>query len=591
MALEKSVLERDPGEVARISIRTSDAVDKLRNDVVVSGKASTAKDFIRKKRDRLNSAIYARVESAADEAAQALDAAGPMITAEDATILTRDALERSLADAKVQEGQLWRAIPDETKVSTRGVVSKYEELKKSLPSAQAGDMPAVANQLLKGRKGLKAVRWSELDGLYKKLGEEATQARANKEFNRARIAEDLRDSILDDMDTPIKGADVAQDLATAREFSRKMNEKFRKGPVGKILGYGREGGAGIPPELALETQIGMGGQRGELGRRAISRATGDPDALDGIQQYLKNRFIADATQDGVVNPTRARTFMGKFDQMLSNFPDLRAQLSTAVNADDVARRVAKRGDGFRRALERPAVSKTAQFLNSPVGKEVDRIFNSANPEKFMDEIIRVLRKDKSGEAMDGLRAGVSDYLIRNIETTSPDIQGRNILNGLKLERMLRNSETKNLLGKVFSKREMKNWDSFASEIAKFQKQSAQKGKAIPIIQDRPGWLLEKAAQVLGAKIGAKLSGTAGGSIQSAAIGSSTMRQILNNLTADKARQLIIDAIEDPELMRALLLHKPGMRGAQKRKFENKIRLWMLGAGSRILSDEERQAIQ
>lgn len=616
MALEKSVLDRDPAEVARISTRTSDAVKELQDSVVASGKPSNAKDFIRKKRDRLQKAITARIESAADEAADALDLAGPNITAEDATILTRDALERSLADAKIQESQLWNAVDKSVKVPTTSMQRVYKDELSSLAAAQSNDMPNVARKVIGGEadvaeeplllftgRGEETIEvpskvgvareesMQEIDGLYKKLGEISTQARAAKEFNKARIAEKIRDAIIDDMKMAKGPSEAVANLQTARAFSRQMNEKFRKGPVGKILGYGREGGPQMAPELALETQIGVGGQRGELGRRAIAQATGDAGAAEGIQQYLKNRFIADATVDGVVVPARAQTFMKKFGQMLENFTDLSAQLSTAVNAEDVARRVTKRGDGFRRAMDREAVSKTARFLNSPVNKEVDRIFQSPNPKKFMTEIAKTLRKDKTGEAMDGLRAGVSDYLIKQIETQTTDIQGRTMLNGLKLERMLRNTDITDVLGVVFNKREMRNWDEFAKQIARFQKQSAQKGQSVAIIKDRPAWLLEKAAQVLGAKVGAKLSGTAGGSIQSAAIGSSTMRQILNNLTADKARQLIIDSIEDPELMKVLLTHRPGMSTRTKNRLENKLRLWMLGSGSRILNDEEQESLK
>lgn len=590
MALERAVLDRDPGELSRISIRTSDAMEELKNSVLSSGRVAKSKDFVRAKRERLSKAITARVESAADEAGQSLDAAGPMITAEDATILTRDALERSLADAKVQENMLWQAIPQEAQVPVRSTIGKFKELSGQLSSAQSGDMPASANAVLAQAADKKVTKTvvRELDGLYKKLGEEATAARASKEFNKARIAEELRESIVEDLGRAEGGGEVAETIATARAYSKEMNEKFRKGAVGKILGYSREGGPALAPELALETTIAAGGQRGELARRALTKASGDPDVMDGVQQYLKNRFMLEATQEGSVNPARAQTFLKKFDQMLGNFPELRDQLRSAVDANDVARRVKKQGDGFRRAIERESVSKTAKFLNAPVGKEISRIFQSSDPEKFMSDIVRTLKKDKTGDAMSGLKAGLSDHIIRDVQTGSLDARGRPVLNGLKLERMLKDDEFMKVIRKVYSPSDIKQWRDVAGQMAKFQKQSMVRGAKTPIITDRPAWLIDKIGQVAGAKIGAKMSGTTGGSIQSASIGSTTVRQMLNKLTADRAKQLIIDAIEDPKLMKSLLQHRPGAPVAQKRRFEKTIENWMLGAGARIVEDDEAQ---
>ena len=114
-----------------------------------------------------------------------------------------------------------------------------------------------------------------------------------------------------------------------------------------------------------------------------------------------------------------------------------------------------------------------------------------------------------------------------------------------------------------------------------QKQIDQRGD-IEIIADRAGWLLEKMGQVLGAKLGAKMSSTAGGSIQSANIGSTAARDFLNSITADKARQMLQDAVQDPKLMKALLTHK---NATVSKSQERIIRNYMASVIGSRLTDE------
>ena len=188
--------------------------------------------------------------------------------------MLREELESALADARVQEDLLWAAVPMQAKASTRNTFNKYNSIKKDLAKAQSDDMPPEANKLLgkseedvkissglvdasgndiliddvltnRGKfKSQESVK--ELDGLYKRLGETARKARLASENNKARIAEELRESILLDMKT-IKGNDEARNaVSTARAFSRGLNEKFNTGTIGKILGVSK--GAKPSPE-------------------------------------------------------------------------------------------------------------------------------------------------------------------------------------------------------------------------------------------------------------------------------------------------------------------------------------------------------
>lgn len=89
------------------------------------------------------------------------------------------------------------------------------------------DMPASAARVIDPR--VKKTTVQELYGLYRKLGEEAVEARAAGKFNKARIAQELRTSILDDLNKFSASGEVGDSLKLARDFSAELNKKIHKG--------------------------------------------------------------------------------------------------------------------------------------------------------------------------------------------------------------------------------------------------------------------------------------------------------------------------------------------------------------------------
>lgn len=612
LELEDAVLRGDPARRQRMSERTSESVQRLRESIEGEANISNTKKFIENRKNRALAALDARVQSASDDAARALDELGD-VSAEDASNLVAERLRAALDDARVEESRLWERIPQDAKVPTRLVSSKYKEWNKKLSQAQRDEMPSVAKRVI-GREGAteeagvvlfdasdrpieipkqidKTTTIREMDGLYKALGEEATAARANKQFTKAKIAEELREQIIEDIGNAQGGAPIQEVIGTARAFSRELNQKFRSGPVGKILGFGREGGPQIDPSLSLEKTIGMGGQTGELGRRAIARAVqDDPTALEGVQNYIKSRFIKDAVVDGRVDPNRARSFMRKNAEMVNAFPGLKAQLTAARSSEDVTRRVTKRADFFRKALDKPAVSTTARILNGPVDEEVSRIFKSDSPQKTMRSIVQSVKKDQTGEAMKGLKSGLGQHLIREIEMPmSTDELGRSFLNGRKLKKMLNDPEVVGAIRQVYSDAEFARLKHMSDILAKFQRQRMNNREKIKVVQDAPAWLLDKVAGVAGAMFGRKIGQVAGSStIQTPGIVSGAAKDMLRRLTSDKAEQILADAIEDKDLFEALLRYK-APKGRRDNKYDRTLRAWMAGPGARLFQEDEEGA--
>lgn len=595
LQLEDAVLRGDPARARNMSKRTEKAVDDLERSILSEGKEFIGKPKqlmdIRKK--RALSALDARVETAADDAAASLADLGE-VSPEDATMAVRDRLVAALNDAKVEESRLWSRIPEKTKVPVTKTMRAFKSLRESLPMASVNDMPESAKRVLGGRMGSQSMRVTktnikELDGLYKKLGEEATKARAEKNFNTARIAEDLREAILADIDNADGGPGVQETIKTARAFSRQLNEKFRKGSVGKILGFGREGGPKMAPELSMQQTIGRSGQAGELARREIAMATQyDPTALEGMQNYIKGMFMRNAVEDGFVNPSKAKTFIRSNKEILDAFPGLRRQLSVAKNAEDVRRRVTKKGDFFRTKIQKPEVGTASRVLNSTIGDEMDRIFSRSNddPEATMKAVMRTLAKDKSGDAKRGFKAGATEWLFGK---AMRGVSGQ--VSGAKLKAMIEDPAQAKVLRQIYSKPELDRISKVADIMERFRKQQGSNSPSIAILNDKPAWLLNVLAGTLGARFGSQVArGSGYGNIQIPGIFASSFRKLANRLTADKAVQMLSDAVEDPKLFQALLEYRPLSKNKQiiqrNKIYDKTLSAWMAGPGARLLEEEE-----
>ena len=595
MALEQAVLKESPSEMTRISIKRSESIQKLSNDIKRSGNIRNTRAFAKAKVDRLKSAMNARIEKAADDAGAALIALGRPDEIS-ASIAVRESLEKALADARVQEDQLWSAIQQKVRGPVTKTIDKYKKLDDTLASSQKDDMPASAKALIgpqikRGAKRgtrakVKKTTVQELYGLYRKLGEEATVARAAGQFNKARVAGELRASILQDLDSFSAGGEVGNSLRAAREYSAALNSKFTQGPVGKILRFAREGIERVPEEMTLRTSIGTGRIPAKLAAQAIQRAADDATVMEGISEFLKDEFLKTAVDlnTGRVRPGSADSFIRKYDEIFELVPGTGLQIQSARSSEDVLRRVTKVTDAARKNLDRPAISTTALLLNAPVDREIANILRSPNPQGTMKQIVAMAKKDKTGKALEGLRAGMSEYLIDSITSQSAlDIQGKPVIKGIKLSNMLQDDNITDSLSLLFSPKEIEQLQSAAKQMAAIER-LVKTSAADEIIKDKPGWLIATIGRMVGAMFGGRLSSaTPGGSLQGAQIGSGTVTKYLNSLTVGKAKQLLIDAVQDPELMQALLTHK---NGRVSKKQARVIRNYMISTvGSRLIEED------
>ncbi|KKK94947.1 hypothetical protein LCGC14_2677730, partial [marine sediment metagenome] len=316
-----------------------------------------------------------------------------------------------------------------------------------------------ARQRITGRFG-KAAPVAELQGLRGKLLETARNARAAGQFNKARLADDLAEAVLEDMGAKageLQGP-AGEQLRLALDFSRDIKDRFNKGTIRKLLKPDRQGGDTIPAPLTLEATIARGGPKAKVELDALAKTmrqvnprTGkvmgnEPKMRAAIEDFLLDEFKRDVMPQGEIKRTAADTFMAKFQDVFQDFPLLRGRFERAVRANDVSLAAKDEAGGVAKRLSDPRTSRAAVFLKEPVDDAMARVAKHPESGKVMEEVIKEAGRDPTGEAMLGLKTGFGEFLLN--QTSKETVEGLEFLSGKAMKKLLNKGNTSKMAPQV-----------------------------------------------------------------------------------------------------------------------------------------------
>lgn len=501
--------------------------------------------------DRLRQMLDERVLLAAKKAEQKLMDMSPNASREAANTAAANEVRSALSEMRLQESKLYNAIPQDAVVPTSATREQYRNLMIDLSKAEKDDMPAVAKRLL-GKDGLgSTTSIKEIRGLQSKLRSEARNARTgdNASFNRARIADNLADAITQDISNAQGGESVSGAVRTAVDFSRDLNQRFRQGTVGELLGYARAGDVRTPPGLFLEKAIGGAGPKARQAYDDIVAAAGqDTEVKGAMESFIRNKFFDFAVRNGELNPSAAQTFMRSNQELLKRNPRIALEIDQALKTNDIASiREARRAaieKGFR-----PSINRASMFIEKGPERAFTDVLRSRNPAKEMVNLRNMAARDETGEATEGLKKAFSDYLIGRSSSSDGDISG------VRLSRLMDDEATQKAMNSLFSSSEINRWNTIKRTLGRLDQQAAAKPAREGVIGDTPGRATTVMARLLGAASGTRIARLTGaGGIQSEAIMSQTYKNLLDK-GIDPARKLIEDAVQDEKLFKDLLMVK------------------------------------
>ncbi|MCR9088673.1 MAG: hypothetical protein NXH97_18230 [Rhodobacteraceae bacterium] len=554
-------------------VASSDAMRQGLTDL--GGDVTDARKFFSQRLKQHKTDLKAAVENQMASAGRSREALAPgrseSAISESAVGRVRKALDTEL----MKERELWASIPREASVGTNNTRSAITNATESTPWAQRRDLPGDFAAIADGTSPIgEQTTVRELHGLYSEMRRVARTAMAgtNQNRNQARIANEIAEAALKDLGAVDANTPLGQQINEARAFSRALHETFDTGAVGRMLQRTIDGDEQMAPAAALARTVGRGGAAGMDDARRVRDAA--PAAARDVSDYLQGRF-SDALFDasGKFTPQKARTWMRNNAETLRGQPELRKRLLQALGAQEKASTFKAKTEARAQLADQSGLE---WFNSGQTENAITAIFGADDPVRAATAIRNAAAKDPSGDALAGVKAGAVDYLIRGAQT------GGNI-DGTKLLAKTSDGRTKAALRRIFSPEELKRVNQIADAFVKMNTQPATDGA---VIDSPANQLMEWAVRIVAARQGGAMGGgSMGGSLQTANIATTRAQKFLENMTNDKARQLLIDAVEDPKLMRELLLRRPPDKPLSQRT-RNMLAPYIAGGASQTVSGDE-----
>ncbi len=483
-------------------------------------------------------------------------------------------LREGLEEIREAESSIWSNLPSGNVSGSRvkevfAKIIKKNDKSDIIPHLTSRLGSKGKDRLFKGRLSAGAIieetaSSQKVFQLYSLLGRQIDKlSRVGGSSNKIRIVTKIRKALLKDIET----AGLGDAYQEALEFSRnKVNKVFTEGAVGKILGF--SSGATPSPIEAVQDILGSGGLKT---REAIDQALkASPEVKTQIQDYLRNMIVVASknTDNNRLNANTANDLLGKWDDTLDFFPELRTQIKEAVinqRSLDQMEGVGKISDLSPLTSNQIAASI---FLNTDPGAELRRIMDNLSIDRtsFFKDIVKQVKKDETGKAFEGVQHAFGEQLIRkskSIETGR--ISGDKLLNNIEeLEQVVKKSG-------LFTEKHIERLKNIADAFKKIEFQRTIDAPKGGVINDPTAKLLSLPLRVLAARAGGELSkGTAGGSIQTANIMTGEAAGLAKKLTNDQARKLLLKAVLDRDLMLDLMKDASAMTHPKRQALYNRI---------------------
>lgn len=576
MALQKAISDLDPTIEKKLQDTTEEAGRTLRDELRGLGVDSpAAREFIEKRYNVAVDRVRSFQQRAVARAKAKVARAQSSNNATDNAMIVREELEAELEKQTKIEAAKWRAVPADLPASTANSKSAFKAVVDETPKSQMDDIPAIAKRFLGNDKGAygDTETLGELKGLRTKLLEIKRQAKSRGQNNQARIAGDLARAVLDDM-MSVEGAQKA--LNEARAFSKALHDTFETGPVGTVFETTTHGAARVEPELTLETTVGRQGLRGAVASDRITAAA--PRTQSVVADDIRRMFEKEAVKDGLVDPAAANRFIARNEELLAKHPGVRQDIDDAMQSSATAASAVRSGDRALKRLENRSKSYSARFLNANVDDEVSSVFSARDPVSFAKELRRQVAKDKTGRALEGLRASAIDFLIGKAGKG-------NDLSGSAIAGILNDPRSGGAMRAFFEPHQIGRIKRIAHELSLLETARGQLPSVGNPMEDAPAALLSIVTRIAGARAGAWMGGhDVAGGLQSAQIMSGRAKKLLEGLTRDRAAQLLSDSVLDDDLYRTLLM--PTRTAKQRTRASMALGAWLVGPGKRYFEDSE-----
>lgn len=636
LALEKEIFKAYPQLGEKVAKRLAKESNKMARSLRGEGDPADLEVFVLNQRNRAMEAADTVVALAKKEADDAIARIGKErgkdLSLDEASKIHVEAMESAKTAITNQEEIFWDAIPPNMEVSHGEYSAEASKIIREVSSSEAefiprtvlkflrkldADMVKAAEKQLK-KQGVPEDQWddmiqamiddgdipsvttiNELDGQYKVLGD--ILAVPNQKSKTISVANKLRKSILDDMESIQGTPEEVALVETARAFSKRKNDVFDKDPIASTLERSRGGRRVVEEEVALSKTVGRGGQQGASDQRRIAQVAiftadelggaVDTKAVNAIDKFLRKGFSdAAITVRDEIDASAAENFIKKHRQTLEKYPETRKKMDAFLaRTDDLSTAEAGKVAAFNEWNAASSVKK--RIIDGNAAEDIGKAMKDLNPSKKLSVLIKIADEDPTGKAKQGLKTAASEWLEGIITSKkNKNVNDAPVIDGEMLDTILRTKSSGVALARLFGPDEMKRLRRISHELGLIAKQDKAKG-GVDIAPDKPGWLLKLGGTLVGTRAGANIAGTRGSALKLASAGSNAMQIFMNHMMNGQMRKAMVAAADNKPLYNALLNHNTDLPTLPRIKFEKAIKAWMLSTGNEFLTVEEIELLK
>ena len=232
--------------------------------------------------------------------------------------------------------------------------------------------------------------------------------------------------------------------------------------------------------------------------------------------------------------------MTRNEDMLNIFPDLRKSLEKAIVTQEQTLDIMAKSAGRQKAIN---ASTAMRIAKSKPRRVISDILSAQNPEAEMKKALA----QAGPKGKDGIKRDIMNYMM-NKSKSGLDEASMPVLSGKKMENVWK-TEGK-VLRHGFSKEEQGRIDQIIQTLKHIETPKGLPDIGEAIAPGNP--LIRMVGSVAAARTGAQAgAGTSGASLKTAGIFTKTFDRLFDMLNVGTARKLLTDAVQDPELFKAL----------------------------------------
>jgi len=556
--ITRAAMDEDPETAEELSRVFSEEASSLRRLAFGEGNPDDVRGFIEKKLQEAGAKVDASIKKAR----------GSGRTTGDISSDARSILNRAYDQARAAERRMWSRVPNDVVVenpqSRKEWVSMLDEVqtetgRANLPKVLKSEFGTRSRKTGKFKAGSlpQNPTAKQLHELYSELGD-AARSEANKAGGSAKQVRDLkriRNAIMEDL-MSVEGGDRYR---KAVNVSRNLNDRFTKGTVGEIMGFAKAG-PGVSPNETLETILRGGGERKASSIREMMRAS--PQLGGQVEEFMRDRFVQRAinTENNAINTAQARKFLKDNRATLEMFPELREDLGRAIRDQDTVDNLMGKSNVSDLSIHKRERTGAAEFLNANPNEEANKIINAnKDRRRLMTELVETVSEDPSGKALEGAKSSFVQALFDKAGTSNvfDEFTSSQFPNGVKLKDAITKNQDDMIASGLFSNDDMRRLNIIADRLTNVSKAMSANASKGGVINDAPGQMLSLVAQVGGSQVGRTVAQrTGGGTVQTPGIFVGRAKRILESLTNDEARNILIRSSKDKELFQKLLDLRP-----------------------------------